>query len=430
MLSYEEFFRKGILNLRDYNSKGIHSEYSGFNDAFKKYYKGVDLVLITKQLAEAGKIVLKPVKGGLMLYLPEEISQPKLSHEEFVKRAILKLKKPNELGINTIHSGFNDAFRKYFGGDDPSETISNLAKEGKLVIKPAKEGYFIYLPYTNHLERDLSIPSNILYEIKPVTAPDGSNIFGVFNKVTGEYMTYGRTEAQAWKNLEKVRKNIISSRLFNIELRRRNLIDNDKKFLCKKKLLNKEQTWQQLVRLNVVSGPIPSVSWNLNSINLNNINLGYTNFSSANLSCANLINVNLNNAILSNVNFSHANLEDAELNNANLINTIFFKANLRGASFKKANLCNASFVEADLNYADLSEADLTEVDFSYANLCEAILDGAILMGADLSCVDMSNVDLTNVEIDDAFMTSVNGIKSDEEITYWQQYFIDDEIESN
>ena len=38
--------------------------YSGFNDAFKKYFEGEDPVKITNQLAKEGKIVIRPVKGG------------------------------------------------------------------------------------------------------------------------------------------------------------------------------------------------------------------------------------------------------------------------------------------------------------------------------------------------------------------------------
>jgi hypothetical protein len=36
--SYEEFVRQAILKLRIGNYKGIHSVYSGFNEAFRKYY--------------------------------------------------------------------------------------------------------------------------------------------------------------------------------------------------------------------------------------------------------------------------------------------------------------------------------------------------------------------------------------------------------
>lgn len=71
-VSYEEFIRRAITSLRKEPYKGIHSVYSGFNQAFKKYY-GVDPVEVTNKLASEGKLVIKPVRGGVMLYLPEDV---------------------------------------------------------------------------------------------------------------------------------------------------------------------------------------------------------------------------------------------------------------------------------------------------------------------------------------------------------------------
>lgn len=71
-LSYEEFVKKAIVSLRKEGYKGIHSVYSGFNSAFKKYFNGENPVEATNKLAQEGKIILRPVKGGVMLYLPEE----------------------------------------------------------------------------------------------------------------------------------------------------------------------------------------------------------------------------------------------------------------------------------------------------------------------------------------------------------------------
>ena len=74
-LSYEEFIRQAILKLRTGNYKGIHSVYSGFNEAFRKYYDGVNPVEVTNRLAKEKKITIRPVKGGVMLYLPEDAPQ-------------------------------------------------------------------------------------------------------------------------------------------------------------------------------------------------------------------------------------------------------------------------------------------------------------------------------------------------------------------
>lgn len=71
-LSREEFVKKAIVSLRKEGFKGIHSVYSGFNEAFKKYFDGENPVDVTNRLASEGKIVIRPVKGGVMLYLPED----------------------------------------------------------------------------------------------------------------------------------------------------------------------------------------------------------------------------------------------------------------------------------------------------------------------------------------------------------------------
>ena len=70
----------------------------------------------------------------------------RLSHEEFVKKAIVNLRKEGYKGIHTVYSGFNEAFKKYFPGENPIEATTNLAKEGKIVIRPAKGGVMLYLP--------------------------------------------------------------------------------------------------------------------------------------------------------------------------------------------------------------------------------------------------------------------------------------------
>jgi hypothetical protein len=70
--------------------------------------------------------------------------EPKLTEEEFVKRAILKLR-GNYKGIHSIYSGFNQAFKQYFGSN-PVATTQRLAKEGKITIRPVKGGVILYLP--------------------------------------------------------------------------------------------------------------------------------------------------------------------------------------------------------------------------------------------------------------------------------------------
>jgi len=84
-LSHEEFVKKAIVSLRKEGFKGIHSVYSGFNEAFKKYFDGENPVDATNKLAAEGRIVIRPVKGGVMLYLPEDAPGPS-SADQILKK--------------------------------------------------------------------------------------------------------------------------------------------------------------------------------------------------------------------------------------------------------------------------------------------------------------------------------------------------------
>jgi hypothetical protein len=70
-LSEHDFVVRAIKKLRKPPYKGIHSVYSGFNQAFRDYFDK-DPVEATTRLAQAEKIVTRPVKGGVTLYLPED----------------------------------------------------------------------------------------------------------------------------------------------------------------------------------------------------------------------------------------------------------------------------------------------------------------------------------------------------------------------
>jgi len=84
--------------------------------------------------------------------------EPKLSEEEFIRRAIKKLRGKYK-GIHTVYSGFNQAFKQYFG-TNPIETTQRLAKEGRISIRPVKGGVILYLP-----EDAPNSPENVLNKI-------------------------------------------------------------------------------------------------------------------------------------------------------------------------------------------------------------------------------------------------------------------------
>lgn len=70
-LTVEEFVVQAIKSLRMGDFKGIHSVYSGFNEAFKKYF-GQDPVQATNRLAEDKKIEIRPIKGGVLFICQEK----------------------------------------------------------------------------------------------------------------------------------------------------------------------------------------------------------------------------------------------------------------------------------------------------------------------------------------------------------------------
>jgi len=161
-LNEEEFVLQAIKKLRKEPFRGIHSVYSGFNEAFRKYF-GTNPVEATSRLATEGKIETRLFKGGVMLFLPgeapkrpsaEEVIQlvlgpggPSLSEEEFIVEGIKKLRREPYKGIHSVFSGFNDAFRKHFN-KDPIEFSSKMASVGKIEIIPLRsgKGVMLYLP--------------------------------------------------------------------------------------------------------------------------------------------------------------------------------------------------------------------------------------------------------------------------------------------
>lgn len=70
-LTEDEFVLRAIEKLRKPPYKGIHTVYSGFNQAFRKEYNS-DPVVVTNRMAEEGRITIRPVKGGVMLYLAQD----------------------------------------------------------------------------------------------------------------------------------------------------------------------------------------------------------------------------------------------------------------------------------------------------------------------------------------------------------------------
>jgi hypothetical protein len=67
----------------------------------------------------------------------------RLDEVQFTLAAIEKLRSGDYLGIHTVFSGFNAAFREYFG-TDPVAATKVLAELEVIAIHPAKGGAIIY----------------------------------------------------------------------------------------------------------------------------------------------------------------------------------------------------------------------------------------------------------------------------------------------
>ena len=85
-LNHEAFIRKAIVTLRKEGYKGIHTVYSGFNEAFKDYFPGDNPVDVTNALKAEGKLVIRPVRGGVMLYLPEDAQSQNQTAKDTLKK--------------------------------------------------------------------------------------------------------------------------------------------------------------------------------------------------------------------------------------------------------------------------------------------------------------------------------------------------------
>ncbi len=85
-LTESEFVSKAIVKLRKPPYKGIHSVYSGFNRAFREYFDK-NPIEATTRLAQQGMIVTRPVKGGVMIYLPED-APPQRDSENVLKKIL------------------------------------------------------------------------------------------------------------------------------------------------------------------------------------------------------------------------------------------------------------------------------------------------------------------------------------------------------
>jgi uncharacterized protein YjbI with pentapeptide repeats len=212
-------------------------------------------------------------------------------------------------------------------------------------------------------------------------------------------------------------------------------IESDKKWLLIQKIFNPELRTKNLFDADLSDVDLSGANFRgayLSDADLSGADLSGANLSRANLSHANLSGADLSNADLSNANLTYANLSDTYLRRANLINAKLFYANLSSANLSDADLSGADLSGANLSNADLSNTNLSDInlrginineqtqiddkwrlvweivnqgaegrDLSNADLMGAKLSGANLSGANLSSANLSSADLRNANLSGA-----------------------------
>jgi len=69
----QEFFERAIRRCRKEGFKGIHTVYSGVNNAYRQFRgKDADPIAAVNKLIAAGHLAGNPAKGGFTIYLPED----------------------------------------------------------------------------------------------------------------------------------------------------------------------------------------------------------------------------------------------------------------------------------------------------------------------------------------------------------------------
>jgi len=82
-------------------------------------------------------------RPAITLTTQKETTMEKLSKEQFVLASIANLRNAQSKGIHVVYSGFNAAFKKYYGEESRATTDALLAK-GVIEGRPAKGGFMIY----------------------------------------------------------------------------------------------------------------------------------------------------------------------------------------------------------------------------------------------------------------------------------------------
>ena len=83
-MTLQEFTTRAITRLRKPPHKGIHTVYQGLNEAIREFF-GVEPVPALQELVDQGKFVVKPTRGGVLIYLPQDAPAARNKAAEVIK---------------------------------------------------------------------------------------------------------------------------------------------------------------------------------------------------------------------------------------------------------------------------------------------------------------------------------------------------------
>ena len=86
-MTLEQYTRKAILAKRKPPHKGIHTVFSGLNEAIRRHF-GVNPVDALGDLVKMGKFVVRPTRGGVLIYIPTDAPANRDSAAELHKLVI------------------------------------------------------------------------------------------------------------------------------------------------------------------------------------------------------------------------------------------------------------------------------------------------------------------------------------------------------
>lgn len=241
------------------------------------------------------------------------------------------------------------AFIKYKFDKMRINNLSNMTRNTFQLMLRDGMTYYTGRPFTNILNRELNVFSNML------------EIVRLWNSVLGEF------DGNITLYLQFNKRNRLN--LVGLNLRGANLVGVD------------------LTEANLKGA-------DLEGANLEGADLTRANLVKANLIGANLIGADLTGAKLAGANLASAYLIDADLAGADLIGI-----NSTNVNLKRANLTEAKLKGAKLKGADLTGAKLKGADLAGAYLSLANLSAANLVGANLTSTYLNETDLVSTIFD-------------------------------